>query len=230
MIMVDKSSFSVPTFWQKNTVGNAQNKRHAVRWQRRTRPFWTSRGRLLHVVSRLRPENLSFNLSQRITRQVDAFQTNMVSTAKAAPAGAKSSKATKAAKPPKAAASAPTTAAKAGGAPAKVKKPPAAVPAAAKKTVKPRPAKSTQAKSAVIRGKVGKGKLRGKGQKKKIALKFVVDCMHPAEDSIFDVANFEKYLKDRIKVAGKTNNFGNHINIGRDKNKIVVNSGSLSHY
>lgn len=68
------------------------------------------------------------------------------------------------------------------------------------------------------------GKIRGKGQKKKIALKFSIDCTHPAEDNIFDVANFEKYLKERIKVAGKTNNFGNHIVISRDKTKIVVNA------
>lgn len=72
------------------------------------------------------------------------------------------------------------------------------------------------------------GKIRGKGQKKKIALKFSIDCTHPAEDNIFDVANFEKYLKERIKVAGKTNNFGNHIVISRDKTKIVVNAGNYT--
>lgn len=33
--------------------------------------------------------------------------------------------------------------------------------------------------------------IRGKGQKKKkISLKFTVDCTHPVEDNIMDVANF----------------------------------------
>ena len=40
-----------------------------------------------------------------------------------------------------------------------------------------------------------------------LSLKFTIDCTHPAEDNIMDVANFEKYLHERIKVAGKTNNF-----------------------
>lgn len=33
--------------------------------------------------------------------------------------------------------------------------------------------------------------IRGKGmKKKKVALKFIVDCTHPVEDNILDVANF----------------------------------------
>lgn len=36
--------------------------------------------------------------------------------------------------------------------------------------------------------------LRGKGQKKKMSLKFTIDCTHPAEDSIMDVANFVSLL------------------------------------
>ncbi|KAK7792952.1 hypothetical protein R5R35_008089 [Gryllus longicercus] len=67
--------------------------------------------------------------------------------------------------------------------------------------------------------------IRGKGQKKKkVTLKFTVDCTHPVEDNLMDVANFEKYLQERIKVSGKTNNFGNTITLERNKTKLSVSS------
>lgn len=40
-----------------------------------------------------------------------------------------------------------------------------------------------------------------KGKKK--ALTFVVDCTKPVEDSIMDIAAFEQFLAERIKVDGK---------------------------
>ncbi|ORX49803.1 ribosomal protein L22e [Hesseltinella vesiculosa] len=52
--------------------------------------------------------------------------------------------------------------------------------------------------------------------------KFVIDCSAPANDKIFDVAAFEKYLHDRIKVDGRTNNLGEAVTITRSDNKIVV--------
>lgn len=61
-----------------------------------------------------------------------------------------------------------------------------------------------------------------KQQKKKTQLKFTVDCTHPVEDGIMDVANFEQFLHERIKVGGKTNNFGSDVSIDRQKNKITV--------
>lgn len=33
---------------------------------------------------------------------------------------------------------------------------------------------------------------------------FTIDCSKPVEDKIMEIASFEKYLTDRIKVAGKT--------------------------
>ncbi|XP_069699222.1 large ribosomal subunit protein eL22-like isoform X2 [Periplaneta americana] len=39
-----------------------------------------------------------------------------------------------------------------------------------------------------------------------------------------DVASFEKYLQERIKVNGKTNNFGNVVSLERNKMKLSVNS------
>lgn len=92
--------------------------------------------------------------------------------------------------------------------------------------------KKPVAKKAQIHQKSGKkgikgGKIRGKGIKRKINLKFVIDCTHPAEDSILDVGNFEKYLKERVKVDGKTNNLGNHVVVVRDKTKVAISAGKI---
>ncbi|KAI8074662.1 ribosomal protein L22e [Gongronella butleri] len=54
--------------------------------------------------------------------------------------------------------------------------------------------------------------------------KFVIDCSAPANDKIFDVAAFEKYLHDRIKVDGRTNNLGEAVTITRADNKIIVHA------
>merc|ERR1712099_152743 len=59
---------------------------------------------------------------------------------------------------------------------------------------------------------------------KKTTLKFTVDCTLPVEDGIMDCANFEKFLQERIKVNGKTNNFGNNVTIERAKSKVSINS------
>ena len=42
----------------------------------------------------------------------------------------------------------------------------------------------------------------GKGKKK--SQTFVIDCTKPVEDKIMDIASFEKFLLDKIKVNGKT--------------------------
>merc|ERR1712117_702604 len=69
-------------------------------------------------------------------------------------------------------------------------------------------------------------KLKGKGggKKNKLSLKFVIDCTHPVEDGIMNCQDFEKYLLERIKVAGKTNNFGKEVALVREKNKINLTS------
>ncbi|KAL6425473.1 hypothetical protein ACFW04_009568 [Cataglyphis niger] len=79
------------------------------------------------------------------------------------------------------------------------------------------PAKKTK-------GPAKKQVLRGKGQKKKVSLRFTIDCTHPVEDNIMDVSNFEKYLQEKIKVGGKTNNFGNSVMLERNKMKLSINS------
>uniref|UniRef100_A0A8D0HDQ8 Ribosomal protein L22 like 1 n=1 Tax=Sphenodon punctatus TaxID=8508 RepID=A0A8D0HDQ8_SPHPU len=57
---------------------------------------------------------------------------------------------------------------------------------------------------------------------KKSTWKFNLDLTHPVEDGIFDSANFEQFLKEKVKVNGKTGNLGNVVHIERFKNKISV--------
>nr|ACR24950.1 ribosomal protein L22 [Lepidochitona cinerea] len=71
--------------------------------------------------------------------------------------------------------------------------------------------------------RVGKKTVGGsKGKKKKTTLRYTLDCTHPVEDGIMDCANFEKFLHERIKVAGKMNNFGNNVSLERNKSKITL--------
>lgn len=71
----------------------------------------------------------------------------------------------------------------------------------------------------------GKQKLKGKkGKAKKVSLKFAIDCSHPVEDGIMNAADFETYLKQRVKVEGKTNNFGKDVALSREKNVINLSS------
>ncbi|CAG0922978.1 unnamed protein product [Notodromas monacha] len=61
-------------------------------------------------------------------------------------------------------------------------------------------------------------------KKKKVSLKFTIDCSHPVEDGIMNAGDFEKYLNERIKVNGKTGNLGNNVTIERAKSKITITS------
>merc|ERR1712113_801851 len=77
--------------------------------------------------------------------------------------------------------------------------------------------------------KPGKQQLKGKGKGvkklgKKNQIKLVIDCTHPVEDGIMNCADFEKYLQERIKVGGKTGNFGNDLVLERAKTKINLTS------
>ncbi|XP_053714754.1 60S ribosomal protein L22-like 1 [Synchiropus splendidus] len=63
-----------------------------------------------------------------------------------------------------------------------------------------------------------------KKAKKGVQWKFTLDLTHPVEDGILDSANFEAYLKERIKVNGKTGNLANVVAVVRMKNKISITS------
>jgi Ribosomal L22e protein family len=52
---------------------------------------------------------------------------------------------------------------------------------------------------------VGKKAAGPKGKKK--AQTFTIDCAKPVEDKIMDIASFEKFLVDKIKVDNKTGTY-----------------------
>eukprot|EP00298_Acanthocystis_sp_HF-20_P002370 c12790_g1_i2.p1 GENE.c12790_g1_i2~~c12790_g1_i2.p1 ORF type:complete len:139 (+),score=44.63 c12790_g1_i2:50-418(+) len=62
------------------------------------------------------------------------------------------------------------------------------------------------------------------GSKKKEVLKFVVNCSKPVEDGILDAAAFEKFLHDKIKVAGKAGQLGHAVKVTRDKSVITIHA------
>ncbi|CAA7398404.1 unnamed protein product [Spirodela intermedia] len=69
------------------------------------------------------------------------------------------------------------------------------------------------------------GSAGAKGGKKKGATTFTIDCAKPVEDKIMDIASLEKFLQERIKVAGgKPGALGDSVTVSRDKNKITVTS------
>ncbi|KAJ1703477.1 hypothetical protein LUZ63_003256 [Rhynchospora breviuscula] len=75
-------------------------------------------------------------------------------------------------------------------------------------------------------GSVRSGAAAAKGgAKKKGSSTFVIDCAKPVEDKIMDIASLEKFLQERIKVAGgKAGALGDAVTVTRDKNKITVTS------
>ncbi|RWS17645.1 60S ribosomal protein L22-like protein [Dinothrombium tinctorium] len=80
-------------------------------------------------------------------------------------------------------------------------------------------------KAKAVKRKAGAQK-SGKtgGKKKKVQLKFSIDCSRPQEDGILSATDFEKYLRERIKVNGKTGNLANVITIERNKAKLHITS------
>ncbi|GAB4814161.1 hypothetical protein N2152v2_001207 [Parachlorella kessleri] len=69
------------------------------------------------------------------------------------------------------------------------------------------------------------GKKAASGPKKgKKALTFTIDCSKPVEDKIMEIASFEKFLLDKIKVEGKTGILGDNVKVVREKTKITVTS------
>ena len=69
------------------------------------------------------------------------------------------------------------------------------------------------------------GAAGAKGGKKKGSITFTIDCAKPVEDKIMDIASLEKFLQERIKVAGgKPGALGDSITVSREKNKISVTS------
>ena len=53
----------------------------------------------------------------------------------------------------------------------------------------------------------------------------MIDCSQPVDDKVLDVAQFEKFLHDRIKISKKTGQLAAHnVTITRDRTKLTVAS------
>ena len=53
----------------------------------------------------------------------------------------------------------------------------------------------------------------------------MIDCTQPVDDKVLDVASFELYLHNRIKIGGKTGVLAaNNVVITRDRTKLTVAS------
>ena len=77
----------------------------------------------------------------------------------------------------------------------------------------------------MARGAAAGAKGGAAGGKKKGAVTFTIDCTKPVEDKIMEIATLEKFLQERIKVAGgKAGNLGEGVTVTRDKNKVTVTS------
>ncbi|KAJ3409641.1 hypothetical protein HDV05_004321 [Chytridiales sp. JEL 0842] len=63
---------------------------------------------------------------------------------------------------------------------------------------------------------------KSSSKKAQVPVKFTIDCSIPASDGIFDSAAFEKFLHDRIKVEGKTNNLSSIVAISRNASVLTV--------
>ncbi|KAI6007299.1 ribosomal protein L22e [Pisolithus albus] len=57
--------------------------------------------------------------------------------------------------------------------------------------------------------------------------KFVIDYSRPAAQDVFDGADFEKYLHDRIKVENKAGQLGDKVKITRDSNNKITITANI---
>lgn len=87
--------------------------------------------------------------------------------------------------------------------------------------------KCSQVPAKKSKGPAGKKQhLRGKGQKKKVSLKFTIDCTHPVEDNIMDVASFVSCFLIRDSCSSTLSLFAELPSVSRDK--ISIKSWSAS--
>ncbi|UJR31629.1 hypothetical protein I4U23_019111 [Adineta vaga] len=65
---------------------------------------------------------------------------------------------------------------------------------------------------------------KSSSKKKNKAIKYHIDCTHPVEDGIFDLAAFERFLLEKMKINGKTSNLTGNVGIEKGKSKISITS------
>lgn len=76
--------------------------------------------------------------------------------------------------------------------------------------------------------KQAKVKTKEIGKKKeaeaKTAKVFAIDCAKPVEDKVFNTNLFAQFLRQRIKVGGRTGKLGDSIKVTSDEKKVNVRS------
>jgi len=88
-------------------------------------------------------------------------------------------------------------------------------PTAAKSEAKkPAAAPKAEKKTRKINNKTKTGAIKTR--------KFSIDCTEPVDDDIFDIASFEKFLNERVKVAGKAGVLGDSVVIQREDKVLNV--------
>ncbi|KAH6566895.1 hypothetical protein BASA50_002588 [Batrachochytrium salamandrivorans] len=69
---------------------------------------------------------------------------------------------------------------------------------------------------------VAKSAVKSRKDQKKVATKLTIDVSAPSLDGIFDISAYEKYLHDRIKVAGRTSNLSDSITISCTETVLTI--------
>ena len=59
---------------------------------------------------------------------------------------------------------------------------------------------------------------------KNVNHRFVINCKLPLEDNVIVLSDFESFLKNRIKVDGKTGNLANSVTVAKDKDTLVISA------
>ncbi|PQE21047.1 60S ribosomal L22 protein [Rutstroemia sp. NJR-2017a WRK4] len=70
---------------------------------------------------------------------------------------------------------------------------------------------------------------KGKVAQKKV---YTIDCKQPANDKIFDTANFQEFIQNAIKVDGLKGNFGSLVTVSREGDivKVTTSASHSTHY
>lgn len=79
------------------------------------------------------------------------------------------------------------------------------------------PESQAPAKTAAIKKEAKK-----EANEPKISKNFVIDCSKPVQDKVFNTNNFAEYLRQRIKVNGKTGKLGEVVKVNNDDKKVTV--------
>jgi large subunit ribosomal protein L22e len=62
----------------------------------------------------------------------------------------------------------------------------------------------------------------GKKEETKVTRNFTIDCSKPVEDKVFNTSTFAEYLRQRIKIDGKTGKLGELVRVANDDKKITL--------